>query len=99
MIEPGLMLRVGPTSDANSVLEFVMDPNHDRGDRYDIEAPSTGKLSFSKSSKNKPHQYTFSHTLFICTSRKLKSDFATNKTYNFISFHSFFVRKQNLHMF
>lgn len=47
MIEPGLVLRVGPTSDANSVMEFVMDPNHDRGDRYAVDEPSTGKLSFS----------------------------------------------------
>lgn len=47
MIEPGLLLRVGPTSDANSVLEFIMDPNHDRGDRYFVDEPSTGKLSFS----------------------------------------------------
>lgn len=47
MIEPGLLLRVGPTSDQNSVLEFVMDPHHDRGDRYLTEDPSTGKLSFS----------------------------------------------------
>lgn len=49
VIEPGLMLRVGPTSDANSMLEFVMDPNQDRGDRYLVDEPSTGtvKLSFS----------------------------------------------------
>lgn len=47
MVEPGLVLRVGPTADTNSVLEFVMDPNQDRGDRYAIDEPSTGKLSFS----------------------------------------------------
>lgn len=45
MIEPGLVLRVGPTSDANSMLEFVMDPNQDRGDRYS-EEPSTGNFRF-----------------------------------------------------
>lgn len=47
MIEPGLMLRVGPTSDANSMLEFVMDPDQDRGDRYSVEDPSTGNFRFS----------------------------------------------------
>lgn len=46
MIEPGLMLRVGPTSDANSMLEFVMDPDQERGDRYSIEEPSTGNFHF-----------------------------------------------------
>lgn len=46
MIEPGLMLRVGPTSDANSMLEFVMDPDADRGDRYSVEDPSTGNFRF-----------------------------------------------------
>lgn len=45
MIEPGLMLRVGPTSDANSMLEFVMDPDQERGDRYSVEDPSTGNIS------------------------------------------------------
>lgn len=45
MIHPGLCLRVGPTSDSNSVLEFVMDPNKDRGDRYLMEEPSTGTTS------------------------------------------------------
>lgn len=41
MIEPGLQLRVGPTLQADSVLEFAMDPvqNHDR---YLMEEPSTG---------------------------------------------------------
>lgn len=46
MIEPGLCLRVGPTSDANSVLEFVMDPTQDRGDRYSVDEPSTGNFRF-----------------------------------------------------
>lgn len=44
MIEPGLCMRVGPTADSNSVLEFVIDPSQDRGDRYLMEEPSTGKL-------------------------------------------------------
>lgn len=48
MIEPGLCLRVGPTSQTNSVLEFVMDPNQDRGDRYSLDEPSTGTFAFSK---------------------------------------------------
>lgn len=42
IIQPGLCLRVGPTVDSNSILEFVMDPNKDRGDRYLMEEPSTG---------------------------------------------------------
>lgn len=46
MIEPGLCLRVGPTSDANSMLEFVMDPTQDRGDRYSVDEPSTGNFRF-----------------------------------------------------
>lgn len=44
-VHPGLCLRVGPYSDSNSVLEFVIDPNIDRGsegDRYLVEEPSTG---------------------------------------------------------
>ncbi|XP_055300437.1 uncharacterized protein LOC129567496 [Sitodiplosis mosellana] len=44
IVEPGLCLRVGPTSDANSVLEFVMDPNQDRGDRYSVDEPSTARI-------------------------------------------------------
>lgn len=51
MIEPGLCLRVGPTSDANSVLEFVMDPTQDRGDRYSNDEPSTGNFRFQLSDK------------------------------------------------
>lgn len=43
MIEPGLHLRVGPTLQADSVLEFTMDPVQDR-DRYLMEEPSTGKF-------------------------------------------------------
>lgn len=41
MIEPGLQLRVGPTLQADSVLEFTMDNVQDR-DRYLTEEPSTG---------------------------------------------------------
>lgn len=43
-IHPGLCMRIGPYSDSNSVLEFVVDPNIDRGmgDRYLAEEPSTG---------------------------------------------------------
>lgn len=45
MIYPGLCLRVGPSSDSNSVLEFMMDPNTDRGDnRYMQEDTSTGNI-------------------------------------------------------
>lgn len=46
MIEPGLCMRVGPTADTNSVLEFVMDPTQDRGDRYSVDEPSTGNFRF-----------------------------------------------------
>lgn len=42
VLQPGLCLRIGPTSDSNSILEFVMDPSLDRGDRYLSEEPSTG---------------------------------------------------------
>lgn len=42
MLQPGLCLRIGPTSDSSSILEFVMDPSLDRGDRYLTEEPSTG---------------------------------------------------------
>lgn len=55
MIEPGLCLRVGPTSDANSVLEFVMDPTQDRGDRYSTEEPSTGNFRFQYSNNIPNH--------------------------------------------
>lgn len=44
MIQPGLCLRIGPSVASNSMLEFIMDPNHDRGDRYIQEEPSTGIL-------------------------------------------------------
>lgn len=44
IIEPGLCLRIGPSVESTSMLEFIMDPNHDRGDRYLHEEPSTGKL-------------------------------------------------------
>lgn len=84
MIEPGLLCRIGPTSDANSVLEFVMNPNHDRGDRYHIEEPSTGKLSFSNHQRSR--KTTFSH--IHCTSRKLKSDFVTKTSRIFFYFIS-----------
>lgn len=47
MLQPGLCLRVGPTSDSNSLLEFVIDPNLDRGDRYLSEEPSTGDYLFT----------------------------------------------------
>lgn len=42
MIQPGLCMRIGPTTDSNSILEFVIDPHKDRGDRYLMEEPSTG---------------------------------------------------------
>lgn len=48
-IHPGLMLRVGPTSDASSMLEFVMDSSqrfYDHNDGYIPEEQSTGKLLF-----------------------------------------------------
>lgn len=41
VIQPGLCLRIGPSTESTSMLEFVMDPRHDRGDRYD-EPPSAG---------------------------------------------------------
>lgn len=41
MIEPGLRLRVGPTLQTDSVLEFTMDSVQDR-DRFLTEEPSTG---------------------------------------------------------
>lgn len=42
-IQPGLCLRIGPSPESTSMLEFVMDPRHDRGDRYiNEEPPSTG---------------------------------------------------------
>lgn len=46
MIYPGLCLRVGPSSDSNSVLEFMMDPDTERGgdNRYMQEDTSTGKI-------------------------------------------------------
>ncbi|KAL5284813.1 hypothetical protein ACFFRR_006868 [Megaselia abdita] len=46
-IHPGLMLRVGPTSDANSMLEFVMDSNqrfYDHNDGYLPDEPSTARV-------------------------------------------------------
>lgn len=43
-LHPGLCLRIGPTSDSNSMLEFIIDPALDRGDRYLSEEPSTGLL-------------------------------------------------------
>lgn len=59
-IYPGLCLRVGPTADSNSVLEFVMDPNLERGDRYLVEEPSTGKVTiFLLSSKNYHSRFNF----------------------------------------
>lgn len=42
-VQPGLCLRIGPTPESSSMLEFIMDPNQDRGDRYVNEDPSTGK--------------------------------------------------------
>lgn len=47
MLQPGLCLRVGPTPESSSMLEFVMDPNQDRGDRYVNEDPSTGNTPHS----------------------------------------------------
>lgn len=46
-IHPGLMLRVGPTSDTNSMLEFVMDPSQrffDHTEGFLLDEPSTGRL-------------------------------------------------------
>lgn len=47
MIEPGLHLRVGPTLQADSILEFTMDPVQDR-DRYLMEEPSTGTFKLTE---------------------------------------------------
>lgn len=81
MIEPGLLLRIGPTSDANSVLEFVMDPNRDRGDQYLVGERSTGMLKtfIFKSSMAKPPKnhnlFIFIFDIFHYMSRKSQSDF------------------------
>lgn len=73
MIEPGLLLRVGPTSDQNSVLEFVMDPHHDRGDRYHVEDPSTGKTFILSNHQRKAsriqYKQAISHILHIFIAR------------------------------
>lgn len=42
-IYPGLQMRVGPSLGANGMLEFVLDPDLSRDDRYLGEEPSTGK--------------------------------------------------------
>lgn len=49
-IQPGLCLRIGPTTDSNSMLEFVIDPALDRGDRYLSEEPSTGWFALTTES-------------------------------------------------
>lgn len=46
-LQPGLCLRIGPSVESSSMIEFVMDPRHDRGDRYIQEEPSTGDRSHS----------------------------------------------------
>ena len=44
IIYPGLQLRVGPTFDANGVLEFALDPNVATDERaYLYEEKSTGE--------------------------------------------------------
>lgn len=43
MIHSGLCLRIGPSASSNSLLEFVIDPNNERGDRYMEDEHSTGK--------------------------------------------------------
>lgn len=50
IVHPGLCMRIGPYSDSNSVLEFVVDPTLDRGmgDRYLVEEPSTGNDIITK---------------------------------------------------
>lgn len=48
-IHPGLMLRIGPTSDANSILEFVMDSSetyYDHREGFILDEPSTGMLLY-----------------------------------------------------
>lgn len=44
-LHSGLCLRIGPSASSNSLLEFVIDPTIDRGNRYVEEEHSTGKLS------------------------------------------------------
>lgn len=63
MIEPGLCLRVGPTSNANSMLEFVMDPNQDRGG-YSLDEPSTGNFRFQQF-KGADREFIASHVIEI----------------------------------
>lgn len=41
-IHSGLCMRIGPTAESTSMLEFVIDPHMDRGDRYLIDDTSTG---------------------------------------------------------
>lgn len=52
---PGLMLRIGPAYDSNSVLEFIMDTNLERGDHRYNEEPSTGILLKLNSSTSDLH--------------------------------------------
>ncbi|XP_030562939.1 uncharacterized protein LOC115764192 [Drosophila novamexicana] len=42
-IYPGLMFKIGPTADANSVAEFVLDTGHDER-QFGFEDASTGRL-------------------------------------------------------
>lgn len=104
MVEPGLLLRVGPTADTNSVLEFVMDPNHDRGDRFHVEDPSTG-TNFQFRIIKESNRGICSH--IYCTSRKIeisREKIMPFRVINFFVFLSFIYlssKKQNnhLHMF
>lgn len=45
MIHSGLCLKIGPSASSNSLLEFVIDPTIDRGNRYVEEEHSTGNVS------------------------------------------------------
>lgn len=44
MIHSGLCLKIGPSASSNSLLEFVIDPTIDRGNRYVEEEHSTGNF-------------------------------------------------------
>lgn len=44
---PGLMFKIGPTADANSVAEFVLDGAAQGERQFGFEDPSTGMLSKS----------------------------------------------------
>lgn len=44
-IYPGLMFKIGPIADTNSVAQFILDPSTVERN-FGYEEPSTGKLSF-----------------------------------------------------